>query len=69
MLEKGRVTINQDERKSIYKMIYQDIANDVPYLFLYFPETLLGVNKRVDGLSEAGPAGLMNPIENVYLTN
>ena len=67
LLEKGRTTIDQAKRKSIYKTIYQDIANDVPYLFLYFPETLLGINKRVHGLSDAGPAGIMNPIENVYL--
>ncbi len=67
LLNRGRTTINQNKRKSIYQTIYQEIANDVPYLFLYFPETLLGVNKRVHGLSDAGPAGLMNPIENVYL--
>ena len=34
LLEKGRTTIDQNERKSIYKMIYQDIGKDVPYLFL-----------------------------------
>jgi peptide/nickel transport system substrate-binding protein len=67
LLELGRTTINQDKRMEIYQEIYQDIAMDVPYLFLYFPETLLGINKRVHGLSNAGPAGLMNPIENVYL--
>ena len=69
LLEKGRITINQAKRKEIYETIYENIANDIPYLFLYFPETLLGINKRVKGLSEAGPAGLMNPIENVYLVN
>ncbi len=67
LLEKGRTVIDQNKRKSIYKTIYQNIAQDVPYLFLYFPETLRGINVRVKGLSKAGPAGLMNPIENVYL--
>ena len=67
LLEKGRTVIDQGQRKKIYNTIYQTIANDIPYLFLYFPETLLGMNKRVKGLSKAGPAGLMNPIENVYL--
>ena len=57
----------KNDRKVIYQELYQKIASDVPYIFLYFPETILGVNKRVKGLSEAGPAGLMNPIENVYL--
>ncbi len=67
LLEKGRTTLNKSKRKKIYQTIYQDIANDVPYLFLYFPETILGINKRVAGLSKAGPTGVMNPIENIYL--
>jgi len=67
LLEQGRTTTNKADRKVIYQQLYQKIASDVPYIFLYFPETILGVNKRVKGLSEAGPAGLMNPIENVYL--
>ncbi|MBL6723404.1 MAG: hypothetical protein ISQ13_05285, partial [Candidatus Margulisbacteria bacterium] len=58
---------NQDERKRIYGTMYAKIASDVPYLFLYFPETLQGINQRVNGLSKPGPAGLMNPIESVYL--
>ncbi len=67
LLDKGRTTINQDERKRIYGTMYAKIASDVPYLFLYFPETLQGINQRVNGLSKPGPAGLMNPIESVYL--
>ena len=67
LLEKGRTTIDKEARKALYKELYQHISYDVPYLFLYFPETIVGVNKRVKGLSKAGPAGLMNPIENVYL--
>jgi peptide/nickel transport system substrate-binding protein len=67
LLEQGRTTIESSDRKNIYHRIYKLIANDVPYVFLYFPETLQGINNRVKGLSPAGPAGLMNPIENVYL--
>jgi peptide/nickel transport system substrate-binding protein len=67
LLERGRTTTDKVERKIIYKEMYQHIAQDVPYLFLYFPESIIGLNKRVQGLSKAGPAGLMNPIENVYL--
>ena len=67
LLEDGRTTIDKTKRKKIYEQIYTTIANDVPYLFLYFPETLQGINKRVKGLSKVGPAGLMNPIESIYL--
>lgn len=67
LLERGRLETNQLERKKIYSEIYQTIAYDVPYVFLYFPESIIGVNKRVRGLSKPGPAGLLNPIENVFI--
>ncbi|RAP35577.1 peptide-binding protein [Candidatus Marinamargulisbacteria bacterium SCGC AAA071-K20] len=69
LLERGRTTTGKEQRKEIYKELYQHIAQDVPYLFLYFPESIIGINKRVEGLSRPGPAGLMNPIENVYLVD
>ena len=37
------------------------------FVFLYYPESLVGMNTRVQGLSPAGPAGLLNPIEAIYL--
>ena len=49
--------------------MYDVIARDVPYVFLYYPETLIGINRRVQGLSPAGPAGLFNPIENIFLSS
>ncbi|MEK9657853.1 MAG: peptide-binding protein [bacterium] len=66
-LQKGRLTMNTQHRKTIYKQVYHEIAKDLPYIFLYYPESLTGIQDRVKGLSPAGPAGLMNPIENVYL--
>ena len=47
--------------------MYDQIAKDVPYVFLYYPQSLVGINQRVQGLSEAGPTGLFNPIENIYI--
>lgn len=68
LLEAGRATVFKRDRMRIYEQVYQHIAHDLPYVFLYFPETIVGINKRVAGLSEPGPAGLMNPIEAVYIT-
>jgi hypothetical protein len=28
----------------------------------------VGLSKQIEGLSPAGPAGLLNPIENIYLS-
>ena len=59
--------MNKDVRISMYQDIYN--LYDVPYVFLYYPESLVGFNRRVSGLSAPGPAGLMNPIESIYLTD
>jgi len=69
LLDQGRRATQKAERKSIYARVYSQIAQDVPYLFLYYPEVLTGINKRIKGLSKPGPAGLMNPIEAVYITS
>ncbi len=68
-LSKGRLETDRTKRKEIYKTIYNEIAQDVPYIFLYYPDVISGINKRVKGLSKPGPAGLMNPIENVYIAD
>ena len=67
LLIEGRLETNQENRKQIYSKIFNQIGEDQPYLFLFFPESISGVNHRVKGLSEPGPAGLFNPIENVYV--
>ena len=67
LLEKGRSEVVREERQLIYKDIFNSIATDVPYVFLYYPESIVGVNNQVKGLSKPGPAGLMNRIEGIYL--
>ena len=66
-IEQGRKAHAMAERKTIYQAALSQIGSDLPYVFLYIPENLVGVNKRVKGLSKPGPAGLFNPIEDVYL--
>lgn len=67
LLNKARQLPTNDQRKPIYYDLFSEIAQDVPYIFLYHTETLSGVNTRVRGLSKPGPAGLMNRIERVHL--
>ena len=66
-LHKGRTTIDRTQRQAIYKKLYNKIAQDAPYVFLYYPESLVGIHRKVSGLSPAGPAGLFNPIENISI--
>ena len=57
MLEEGRRTFNNDQRQKIYRRIHRTIAADIPYLFLYYPESLVAVHKRFRG-QELAPAGI-----------
>lgn len=67
LLEQGRLTIGQDKRKEIYRRLWQLIAEDQPYIFLWYPKNIVAVRDRVGGLSPAGPAGLFLNIEKVFI--
>jgi peptide/nickel transport system substrate-binding protein len=57
LLEDGRKTFNFDERKTIYNKLHMILAEDLPYIFLYYPESLVVVHKRLRG-PEVSPIGL-----------
>lgn len=57
MLEKGRSTFSQKERKKYYDRFQEILAEDQPYTFLYVPEALVIINKRFRGI-EPAPIGL-----------
>jgi peptide/nickel transport system substrate-binding protein len=68
LLELGRTTIDRAQRKEIYAKLWKTIAQDQPYIFLWYPKTVVGVSERVGGLSKPGPAGLFLNIERVFVT-
>lgn len=47
LLELGRKEFNFENRKQIYKKIHQIIHDDIPYIFLYYPESMPVVHKRI----------------------
>jgi peptide/nickel transport system substrate-binding protein len=57
MLEKGRSTFNQSQRKKYYDRFQEIIAEDQPYTFLYVPEELIIISSRFRGIVPA-PIGL-----------
>ena len=67
LLVKGRLETDISKRKAIYEQMYQEIVNDAPYVFLYYPETTIGTNKVLQGLSTPGPSGLLNDKKKLYL--
>ncbi|MBG0777502.1 MAG: peptide-binding protein [Desulfovibrionaceae bacterium] len=57
LLEKGRRTLDQKERKIYYDKIQEILHRDQPYCFLYVPKALPAVQARVRGITPA-PAGI-----------
>ena len=57
LLEKGRNTFDQKERKKYYDRFQEILAEDQPYTFLYVPDALIIINKRFRGI-EPAPIGL-----------
>jgi len=57
LLEQGRRTFNQEERKRIYGRFQEILAEEQPYTFLYVGDALPVVAKRFRGI-EPAPAGI-----------
>jgi len=57
LLDRGRRIFNLEERKVIYQKIHRILFNDLPYVFLYYPEALPVVHKRFVG-PEVAAAGI-----------
>ncbi|QKJ27994.1 peptide-binding protein [Aliarcobacter cibarius] len=53
LIEKGSVTINKDELSDIYKDIFKIVAEDLPYLFLYIPDSITAINKKIENIEPA----------------
>jgi peptide/nickel transport system substrate-binding protein len=57
LIEKGRGTFNQKERKKYYDRIQEIFAEEQPYLFLYVPDALPIIHARFRGI-EPAPLGI-----------
>jgi peptide/nickel transport system substrate-binding protein len=57
LLEKGRRSCQQAERKQYYQRIQEILAEEQPIIFLYFPDALPAMSQRVHGIVES-PNGI-----------
>lgn len=57
MLALGRKTFDREERMKIYHKVHTLIAEDQPYAFLYVRDSLIGVDKRFQGI-KVEPIGI-----------
>ncbi len=70
LLEKARLTTNDDERAGYYREFQTILAEELPAIFLYSPTYTYAVSRRVNGISEATvfvPADRFADIANWYI--
>ncbi|OCL92018.1 peptide-binding protein [Aliarcobacter thereius] len=53
LIEKGMITIDKKELATIYKEIFKQISDDLPYLFLYIPDGISAINKKIKNIDPA----------------
>lgn len=58
LLAEGRRTVDEEERKEIYQEWQQYISEELPYMFLYYPELTTVINERIKGYNEENQRGL-----------
>jgi len=50
LIIKAQSEIDREKFANIYRKIFKDIANDHPYVFLYIPNSITAVSKKVKGV-------------------
>ncbi|MGB5867002.1 MAG: ABC transporter substrate-binding protein, partial [Arcobacteraceae bacterium] len=53
LIEEGEITIDKNRLANIYKTIYKEISSDLPYLFLFIPNSITAVNKEIKNVTPA----------------
>lgn len=69
LLAEGRRIQSKEARYPIYQQLFERLANQVPYLFLFHAKSHVAVHDWVTGLSEPGPAGLYVHPERVAISS
>ncbi|PLY10103.1 MAG: peptide ABC transporter substrate-binding protein [Arcobacter sp.] len=59
LIVKGSTTVDKEELGKIYRKIFNIIANDTPYLFLYIPNSITSVSKKIQNI-EPSFLGIMH---------
>lgn len=63
LLELGRKTFGENERKKVYNKIHKIIYDDQPCLFLYEPDRLIAIHKRFNGVRQTALGVMYNFID------
>ncbi len=53
LIDEGSITIDRKKLSKIYKTIFKKIVEDIPYLFLYIPNSITVVNSKIENIKPA----------------
>jgi peptide/nickel transport system substrate-binding protein len=67
LIEKGTSTLDIEQRKQIYKELYQALSDDPPYIFLSYRKILSAHNARVSGFKPNGYTGISSNLPNLKI--
>jgi len=63
LIQEAEETIDRKKLSKLYKKIYRIIAQDIPYVFLYIPNTILAVNRKIRNIEPSIVGIFHNEIE------
>ena len=66
LIEKARTIYNREERKKLYSQIQKILAEDVPYISLFYGDNIAVTNRKVHGV-KLYPAGDFTFLKNVWI--
>jgi len=66
LIREGRTTLDQQKRKAIYAQVQEIIAQELPYINLWYFDNVLVHNTRVRGIT-LSPAGNYDFLRNAEL--
>jgi peptide/nickel transport system substrate-binding protein len=66
LTEQGRLVLDVQERKKIYSEIQKILAEELPYIYLWYPHNIVVMNKRVHGFTPY-PDGDFASLKDVWI--
>lgn len=58
LIEKGRIEFDVEKRAELYREFQQNVAEEIPAIFLYSPDYIYPVNKKIQGI---GTQNIISP--------
>ena len=65
LTDQGRLVIDVQERKKIYSEIQKILAEDLPYVFLWYPHNIVVMNEKLQGFA-LYPDGDFASLQNMW---